>query len=154
MVITGGTRGLGLALARRFLQAGDTVMLASRDAETCRQAQAQLEVEHAGHVFANACDVGDCAAVDSLAATAAARMGRIDVWVNNAGLSAPVKLPLWESDYKAVLDCNLLGAMNGSAAAIRAMHAQSPAGALDSHIHRRMPSTCIPLTGTDLWQLA
>ena len=67
------------------------------------------------------CDVGDLAQVEALAAHAVATFGRLDIWVNNAGLSAPygptAHLP--SSEFQATVNTNIVGVYNGSVTAIR-----------------------------------
>ena len=82
VLITGGTRGLGLALARRFLSLGARVAVCGRDEETLERAREQL-----GHdVFARACDVTEAQQVRELVREVERRYGRIDVLINNAGV--------------------------------------------------------------------
>jgi NADP-dependent 3-hydroxy acid dehydrogenase YdfG len=85
VVITGASSGFGRAAALAFARAGSRVSLAARGqealedtAEACRRAGAETLVV--------AADVGDADAVDRLARQTVERFGRIDVWVNNAGV--------------------------------------------------------------------
>jgi short-subunit dehydrogenase len=82
-LITGGSRGLGLALARRFLRRGAKVALLGRDPEALQRAQ-QLLVGQ-GTVFTRNCDVRDRAQVEQAVADVKRELGEIDVLVNNAG---------------------------------------------------------------------
>ena len=134
VVITGGTRGLGLELAKSFLECGDDVLVASRNEATCAAVSAQLKALFPEcQVEAVACDVGNAAAVDRVAKHAVKAFNRIDVWINNAAVSAETKLPLSDtaaSQYTSIVTTNLLGPMHGAAAALRVMSSQSPPGAL------------------------
>jgi NAD(P)-dependent dehydrogenase (short-subunit alcohol dehydrogenase family) len=79
-LITGGSRGLGLALAREFARRGCRIAICARSIEELRKAQADL-----GDAFIAECDVGDQAAVERMIAAVTERFGRIDILVNNAG---------------------------------------------------------------------
>jgi len=129
VVITGGSRGLGLELVRRFLELGDDVLVASRTAPASLQ---QLrDAFPARTLEAVTCDVSCAADVERVAAHATATFSRVDVWINNAALSAVSKAPLRDTaaaDYAAIVHVNLLGALHGSAAAMRVMAQQTPPG--------------------------
>jgi len=90
-IITGGSRGIGLALARGFSAAGATIVVASRKAEAC-EAVAEELVAGGGTAMAVPTHVGDLEALTHLAETTAATYGRIDLVVNNAAnaLSLPI----------------------------------------------------------------
>ena len=119
VVITGGTKGIGKALAREFLRCGDLVLVASRS-ETDAAAAARTLLREAGlpqdssAASGMACDVTDTAAVETLAAAAAAQLGgEVDCWINNAGYSGSFK-SLLDQDAAAVgqiVRTNLLGAL-------------------------------------------
>lgn len=131
VVITGGSRGLGYALASCFLAAGDRVLLTSRTAATAEAAAAQLAAEHHAEAHGAACDVRDWAQVHALAQTAVQRLGRIDIWINNAGASQVGKVPIVDTDpstIKTILDTNLLGSMLGAKAALAVMTQQQGGG--------------------------
>jgi NAD(P)-dependent dehydrogenase (short-subunit alcohol dehydrogenase family) len=87
-LVTGGTRGLGLAIARTFASAGADLVIASRNEEAC--AQVAAEFESAGsRALACPCHMGRWDDIERLVDTAYDTFGRIDVLVNNAGI-APV----------------------------------------------------------------
>lgn len=92
VLITGGTRGLGLILAREFARQGCNIVICARDAEELEQARAELAKIRKG-VLAVRCDVSDQQQVLHLIDAATARFGRIDILVNNAGViqAAPLK---------------------------------------------------------------
>ena len=104
-VVTGAARGIGLAVARKFLAAGCDVAMLDIDAETlARSAQAL------GGVLAIECDVAEPAQVSAAVAQTDARFGRIDALVNNAGIA--VFKPLLETsfeEWQRVLAVNLNG---------------------------------------------
>jgi NAD(P)-dependent dehydrogenase (short-subunit alcohol dehydrogenase family) len=92
ILVTGGSRGLGLAMCRAFAEAGATVVISSRKQEGCDAAAADIAAATGETCIGIACHVGDWNACDSLVEAVYERLGRIDVLVNNAGMS-----PLYES---------------------------------------------------------
>ena len=119
-VITGGSRGLGLGIAEAFAKEGAAVVIASRSRKSVDAAVQSIQgKEH--RATGLPCDVGDLAQVEALAAHAVATFGRLDIWVNNAGLSAPygptAHLP--SSEFQATINTNIIGVYNGSVTAIR-----------------------------------
>jgi NAD(P)-dependent dehydrogenase (short-subunit alcohol dehydrogenase family) len=110
VVITGGSRGLGRAMALAFAEAGADLVITSRKIESC-EATAK-EIEALGRrAMAHACHVGYWDQVDSLVAAVYERFGRIDVLINNAGMSPHYGRPadIGEALYDKVLDVNLKG---------------------------------------------
>lgn len=85
VLITGGSRGLGLVLAREFAREGARVAICARNNAELERARADLAARGA-EVLAALCDVTDKAQVGSLVETVRDRFGRIDVLVNNAGV--------------------------------------------------------------------
>ena len=92
ILVTGGSRGLGLAMCRAFAEAGATVVISSRKQEGCDAAAAEIAEATGQTCLGIACHVGDWEACDALVDAVYERFGRIDVLVNNAGMS-----PLYES---------------------------------------------------------
>ena len=90
-LVTGGTRGLGLAIARAFSSAGADVIVASRKADACHKVAAELRLG-GGRALGHPCHVGRWDELERLVEAAYAEFGRVDVLVNNAGVS-----PLYES---------------------------------------------------------
>ena len=86
VVITGSTRGIGFGLAREFLRRGRRVLVCGRNAETTEKAVLAL-AEYGAEVFGQACDVTQLEQVQALWDAATARFGKVDIWINNAGLS-------------------------------------------------------------------
>lgn len=110
VLITGGSRGLGRAMALGFAEAGADIIVASRRMEAC-EAVAQ-EVEKLGRkAMAYACHVGRWEECDALADAAYGRFGKVDVLINNAGKSPLYERPvdIDERLYDSVLDLNLKG---------------------------------------------
>lgn len=107
-VVTGGSRGLGLAIARGLSQAGATVAIASRKREAC-EAVAQEIIAAGGKASAHAFDAGRWEDCDRLHAEVAARWGGADILVNNAGKSpvAPSSLETSEPLFDKIIAINL-----------------------------------------------
>ncbi|MBF6331166.1 SDR family oxidoreductase [Nocardia transvalensis] len=121
VVITGGTRGIGLGIARALLERGHRVAVCGRDSE--RVAKVAADLPEAG--LAVTTDVADRTAVQALWDAAAERFGGIDVWINNAGVTHD-RLPLWrlpDDEVRKVFDTNVIGVVNGCAVALSGMAA-------------------------------
>jgi 3-oxoacyl-[acyl-carrier protein] reductase len=109
-LVTGGNRGIGLAIARRLAADGDKVMITSRSGEDVQG----LSVAR--------CDVRDPASVDEAFTAAEAAHGPVEVRVANAGITRDQLLALMsEDDFAAVLDTNLTGAYRVAKRAVRGM---------------------------------
>lgn len=120
-VITGGSRGLGLAIAQAYAREGAAVVVGSRSEEAVAGAVATLKAGGAAQVSGIACDAGSMPDVERLADHALGTFGALDIWVNNAALSAPfgptASIPI--PDYEAVVQTNVLGTYYGSMVALR-----------------------------------
>ena len=92
ILVTGGSRGLGLQMSRAFAEAGATVVVSSRKQDSCDRAAADISAATGARCLAIACHVGDWDACDALVERVYAELGRVDVLVNNAGMS-----PLYDS---------------------------------------------------------
>ncbi|HLU67067.1 MAG TPA: SDR family oxidoreductase, partial [Kofleriaceae bacterium] len=111
-LVTGASRGLGRALARRLAAAGSRVVLVARDAAAVAAAADEIRAA-GGQAHAIAADVGDKQAIHALAGQAAALVGPIDLLVHNASALGPTPLRLLLDteceDLSRVLEVNLLG---------------------------------------------
>src|SRR5436305_1510584 len=86
-VVTGGSRGLGRSMVRAFADAGADVVIASRKLDNCDTLAKEVEAATGRTAVPLACHVGHWAECDQLVDTVYDRFGRIDVFVNNAGMS-------------------------------------------------------------------
>src|SRR5688500_3769524 len=86
VVITGGSKGLGLAMAEAFASAGGDVMLVSRHGDEAAEAATQLQHAYGRRAIGFAADVSKQPDVAAMTAAAIREFGRIDVLVNNAGV--------------------------------------------------------------------
>ncbi|MBI3514641.1 MAG: SDR family oxidoreductase [Proteobacteria bacterium] len=108
-VVTGGARGIGLAIAARLIASGARVALWDRDGATLTQGATSLQAGEA--VMTAVVDVTDEASVGAAAQAARARFGKIDILVNNAGITGG-NAKSWDlapADWRQVLDVNLTG---------------------------------------------
>ncbi|WP_079228481.1 SDR family NAD(P)-dependent oxidoreductase [Pseudomonas putida] len=122
-IVTGAAsaRGIGRATAQAFAAQGAKVAILDLDLQAAREAAAQLGAGHLGL----AANVADEAQVRDAVAEVLALFGRIDVLVNNAGITQPVKtLEITGKDYDRILDVNLRGTLLMSQAVIPSMRAQ------------------------------
>lgn len=87
VLITGGSRGLGLAMAEAFAQAGSSIIIASRKRENCEEVAVRLTEQHGVEALGVGFNASDWDACDQLSQTCYDRFGSVDVLVNNAGLS-------------------------------------------------------------------
>jgi NAD(P)-dependent dehydrogenase (short-subunit alcohol dehydrogenase family) len=123
-VITGGSAGLGLAIASALARAGSTVVLAGRSAERCRQAAARLTAQTGSPALGHGCDVTDEDAVDRLVDRALSAYGRLDALVTSAGVQARGTVDeLSVADLRACLDVNVVGTWLACRAAAAPMRA-------------------------------
>jgi NAD(P)-dependent dehydrogenase (short-subunit alcohol dehydrogenase family) len=119
-VITGSTRGLGLAFARAFAKEGASVVITSRQQQDVDEAVKLLKSEGANAAGITA-DVGDLAQMERLAKVAVETFGKLDIWINNAGSAGPYgpTLGFTPEAFKRVVDTNILGTYYGSRTAMK-----------------------------------
>lgn len=114
-VVTGGSRGLGREMCLAFARHGASVVIASRKLDSCEALAAEIAADDSipdgVEALPVACHVGRWADCDALVATTLERFGRIDVLVNNAGMSPlyPSLSDVSEELYDKVFDVNLKG---------------------------------------------
>jgi short-subunit dehydrogenase len=122
--ITGGSRGLGLAIARELARKGARLIVCARTSEDLVWAKQDLE-ERGARVLALPCDVTDPAAVSRLVAEARMQLGPIDVLINNAGVIrvGPIDA-MTRADFEEVMAVNFWGAVNATSAVLPEMRAR------------------------------
>ena len=144
VVITGASSGIGLATARMAAGRGARVVLVSRDDEDLAHASQEIQ-DLGGRASHYVADVADAGAVQGLARHVVSEFGRIDTWVNNAGVSVygPIEeVPV--EDARRLFDTNYWGVVNGSLAALP--HLRSEGGAL-INVGSMLSDTGYPLQG-------
>ncbi|HKE03186.1 MAG TPA: SDR family oxidoreductase [Blastocatellia bacterium] len=121
VLITGGSRGLGLALGREFVLRGACVAICARDVEELERASSDL-VRPGRPVLALPCDVSDLEEVGRMMEAVREHFGTIDVLVNNAGVIevGPVET-MTMADFEEALDINLRGPLHTMLAAVPEM---------------------------------
>ena len=120
-VVTGASSGIGRAIAETLGSAGAHVYLAGRTPAAMEETKKKIE-EGGGKGTVVACDVRDVEQVRSLVAGALQSTGRVDIMVNNAGLSFPGTIADGEPDeWREMLETNVLALLVGTQAAVRAM---------------------------------
>ena len=123
-VVTGGSAGLGLAIARTLARAGSAVVLAGRSAARCEEEAGLLAAETGRPVLGHACDVTDEDAVNLLVDAVMAAHGRLDVLVTSAGVQARGAIDqLAVADLRACLEVNVVGTWLACRAAVAPMRA-------------------------------
>jgi len=121
VVITGGSRGLGLVLAREVVARGAKVAICARDTDELERARRDLE-QHGGIVYAATCDVTDRDEVQRFITSVEDDFGPIDVLVNNAGIIQVGPLEsMTSADFDRALDVNLRGPLHAALAVLPAM---------------------------------
>jgi short-subunit dehydrogenase len=144
VVVTGASSGIGLATAVAAAKAGAKVVLAARSEQVLEAISAVL-AEDRSEALAVPADVSDNHQLERIADAALARFGRIDTWVNNAGLSIYGRLTeVSEADSRRLFDVNFWGLVNGSLMAVR--HLRAHGGAL-INVGSEVSETVIPLQG-------
>jgi len=116
VLITGGSRGLGLAMVRGFAERGADLIIASRSLESCEEAAE--EVRRLGRkAIAVACHAGRWDDIDNLVERSYGKFGKVDVLINNAGMSpvAPSSLETTEKLMDSVINLNFKGPFRLSA---------------------------------------
>lgn len=111
-LVTGGSRGLGKAMARGFAQAGAKVMISSRHEDELKATAEELHAATEARVEYLAADMFQRADVQRLAETAVQRLGKVDILVNNAGSNRPQAIDaIRDQDWDELLELNLTSVM-------------------------------------------
>ena len=127
VIVTGGAQGIGLSIAERFQANGATVVLADLDGDQARTAAAGL----GGRAEGLPCNVVDEASVEALVDGVVDRFGRVDVLVNNAGITRDGMMhKLSLADFRAVMEVHLQGTWLCSRAALTHMRSRDGGGAI------------------------
>ncbi len=125
VLVTGGSKGLGKAMAEGFASAGARLFLVSRNLDEATEAAKEIKDNHQVEAVGYEADVTNEEAVAQMVAEALKRFGQIDVLVNNAGINrrGPIDELSYE-DFKAVQDINVNGVWLCSRAALKSMKEQ------------------------------
>ncbi|QGZ41745.1 short-subunit dehydrogenase [Pseudoduganella flava] len=144
IVITGATSGIGLTTARMAASRGAKVVLAARGEAALEQLEEQLR-QRGAEALAVPTDVGNKDEVHALAQAAVKRFGRIDTWVNNAGISIFGRAEdVSEEDNHRLFQTNFWGVVNGSLEAVK--HLKKEGGAL-INVGSELSEVAVPLQG-------
>lgn len=144
MVITGASSGIGLATAQEAAKRGAKLVLAFRSEDAADEIVARLTSEGTQAIFV-ACDVAQREQVQAVAEAAISRFGRIDTWVNNAGVAIYGRLDeVSDDDSRALFETNFWGLVNGSLVALPYLKKQG--GAL-INVGSEVSEAAVPLLG-------
>jgi short-subunit dehydrogenase len=144
VVITGASSGIGLATALAAADKGASVVLVARSAQVLDEVCGQIN-KAGGKAMPCVADVSDRSEMERVAAAAIERFGRIDTWINDAGVAIYGKLyEVNEQDHRRLFDINFWGVVNGSLAALP--HLRRSGGAL-INIGSEVSDAVIPLQG-------
>jgi NAD(P)-dependent dehydrogenase (short-subunit alcohol dehydrogenase family) len=125
VAITGASSGIGRAAALRLARRGAALALCARSPGPLRAVAEECEAAGARGVLIMPLDVGEEAAVEAFAGEAVERFGRLDVWVNNAGVIAYGEFGELPSEvFRRVIETNLMGQVHGARAALRCFREQ------------------------------
>jgi len=124
IVITGSTRGIGYGLAEAFLDLGQAVVISGRSQAGVQEAVTSLSQKRPGAtILGQRCDVRQAGQVQALWDAAREHFGRVDIWINNAGVSQSMaevrQVPAEEM--AAMVETNILGTLYGSRVALNGM---------------------------------
>jgi NADP-dependent 3-hydroxy acid dehydrogenase YdfG len=127
-IVTGASSGIGRAIAEKLGGAGAHVVLAGRTLSSMQESKARIEAA-GGHATVVGLDVRDVQQVQDLVQRAVRDTGRLDIMVNNAGVSYPSPIADAEpEEWRAMLETNILALLVGTQAAVRAMRKSGAEG--------------------------
>jgi NADP-dependent 3-hydroxy acid dehydrogenase YdfG len=122
-IVTGASSGIGRAIAEQLGAAGAHVFLAGRTASSMEASKKTIE-ENGGRASVVTADLRDVNQVRGLVEAAVAETGRLDIMVNNAGVSFPAKITEGDpEEWRTMLETNILALLVGCQAAVKAMRA-------------------------------
>lgn len=131
VVITGASSGIGLEIARQFYLAGASLALCSRSEERVRDAITDWAAENDSRVLVMSVDTSRVEDIYAFRDAAVERFGRIDVWVNNAGIERPMPtVEMTPETFDAVVDTNFRGYYFGCQSAAQDMLRRKAPGAI------------------------
>jgi short-subunit dehydrogenase len=144
IVITGASSGIGLATAEAAAEAGAKLVLAARSGETLGDIVTRLSAAGAEVVHVTA-DVAEPDAIEQIAQAAVARFGRIDTWINNAGVSIYGRLDeVTPEDARRLFDVDFWGVVHGSLTALKYMRER---GGAIINVGSEVSDAIVPLQG-------
>jgi short-subunit dehydrogenase len=144
IVITGATSGIGLTTTRMAAQQGARLVLVARNAEALGQLAAELTAE-GNLVLAVTADVGSPVDVERVGAAAIERFGRIDTWINNAGISVyGTNEEVSLKDKERLFQTNFWGVVHGSLQALKRMKTR---GGAIINLGSELSDRAVPLQG-------
>ena len=125
-IITGGSRGIGFAIADTFLREGATVILTASSVENAERAADKLRVQHPGcQVSGISPNLKDLASVREAFAKIVEQYGRVDILINNAGISERTPFEQYtEETFSKVMDLNIRAVFNTTRAVVEYMDKQ------------------------------
>lgn len=109
-LVTGGTRGIGLAIANALLEGGARVFICARKKEEVDRTINALGESHGDRVYGGVCDVSDAGQVRAMFELASGALGGLDILVNNAGIGSHSYVEnMPDEEWRATIDTNLSG---------------------------------------------
>ncbi len=130
VVITGSARGFGYAMLNLFYQDGYNVVMIDMNEEALNQSKEEIQkgkIENENRVLTYKCDITNTDEVKNLIDDVVAKLGSIDIWINNAGVNQEM-LPIWEldiADINRLIDIDLKGTINCSNLVMKQMEKQN-----------------------------
>ncbi len=129
-VVTGGSRGLGFAICKRLAEAGAAVFVTARNQEGAKAAAEEIQ-NLGGKAIGVSADATDSKALSEVTDRAMSEFGRLDIWVNNAGVyKFQSILDMTDEQWSETLDLNLASAFKGSREAAKRMREAGNGGVI------------------------